>query len=565
MNRSKTSQITFLFLCVLLYLTYPVLGQPISWTNPNTGVSAGDWTDASNWSTLSVPTSNNNAQINNGGEAVISSNIEASRIEIGRNGGFGSVTSEATDIEIIVDSDLDIGEIGGSFASGAIVVMGEGSATISNAAHLLIGESGAGDLDLGQTNATSGAEATGVGSLTLNNVALVQVVDDADIGQADGSATANANGSLFVNSVADFQIGLDLDLGQAGGAGQSSGVGLTTIENSQVTIGVNADIGRSTGSLLGNSGNGTLTAVDSTVSIGFADALQPGSLNIGDVGASIDLHGSGSGAVIIERSTLTVADNINVGGLSGGSESLSNTSNGSLTLINSLAEAADVVVANIASTTAGDVSGSLVLDASLLTIDGVLDLGTNATVSFELAGTTRADGSGAEEQYAAIDALSAILSGNLEVSLEESFTPVAGDQFDLITSTGLISNSFDIVTLPTLTANLEWNIVQTDSLFRLEVISGDIDADFDQDGDVDGTDFLSLQRSLGTSSGASRSQGDADLDGDVDQVDLDLWESNFGQNLVSPSISSVPEPATLSVLTLGMLLLPRRIRRSAHQ
>ena len=161
--------------------------------------------------------------------------------------------------------------------------------------------------------------------------------------------------------------------------------------------------------------------------------------------------------------------------------------------------------------------------------------------------------------------MSAILSGNLEVSLEESFTPVAGDQFDLITSTGLISNSFDIVTLPTLTANVEWNIVQTDSLFRLEVISGDIDADFDQNGDVDGTDFLSLQRSLGTSSGASRSQGDADLDGDVDQVDLDLWESNFGQNLVSPSISSVPEPATLSVLTLGMLLLPRRIRRSAHQ
>ncbi len=53
-------------------------------------------------------------------------------------------------------------------------------------------------------------------------------------------------------------------------------------------------------------------------------------------------------------------------------------------------------------------------------------------------------------------------------------------------------------------------------------------ADFDDDGDVDGTDFLAWQRGFGINSGATQSDGDADSDFDVDAQDLGIWQTQFG-------------------------------------
>ncbi len=63
---------------------------------------------------------------------------------------------------------------------------------------------------------------------------------------------------------------------------------------------------------------------------------------------------------------------------------------------------------------------------------------------------------------------------------------------------------------------------------------GEVDADFDRDGDVDGSDFLILQRNLGaTGLGEdSRSFGDADGDRDVDHNDRLAWEYLFGMGEV---------------------------------
>lgn len=521
--------------------------QPAIWTNTNTGASAGIWSDAANWSPALVPTSANSAQIGNGGEARITGNVVASRIEVGKNGGVGSVSSSVPGVEIFIDSDLDIGEIGGDFASGPVVVSGDGSVTISNAAHLLVGDSGSGDLDLGQTNATAGAQASGVGTLTLNNVALVEVVDDADVGQAGGSAMASANGTLLVTSVTDFQIGADFDVGQSGGTGQATATGLASIQNSQITVGSDADIGRATGSAVGNSGNGTLTATDTTISIGFADALSPGSLNIGDVGATTTLFGSGLGSVTLERTTLNVADKINVGGLSGGGTNASNSSSGTLTLIDSSVDAADVNVAAVAVGTAGTAEASLRLEGSLLTVDGVLGLGSGATLSFDLDGTTRADGSGGAGQFGAIDVLSATLGGNLEVMFGGSFAPVAGDQFDLISATGLITGSFSANSLPTLPEELSWNILQTSDSFSLQVLGAGVEGDFDNDGDVDGSDFLLWQR------GGSPNPRTA--------ADLASWSAGYGGANLSVAVIAVPEPCTFLVLSVVAVLFPMRIRR----
>jgi hypothetical protein len=56
-------------------------------------------------------------------------------------------------------------------------------------------------------------------------------------------------------------------------------------------------------------------------------------------------------------------------------------------------------------------------------------------------------------------------------------------------------------------------------------------ADVDLDGDVDGTDYLTIQQHLGMT-GAARSDGDVDLDGDVDANDVSLHQSHFGMETV---------------------------------
>jgi hypothetical protein len=77
--------------------------------------------------------------------------------------------------------------------------------------------------------------------------------------------------------------------------------------------------------------------------------------------------------------------------------------------------------------------------------------------------------------------------------------------------------------------------------------------DFNQDRDVDGADFLALQRGLGLNSGASISNGDANRDGAVNILDVIIWKSQFGAIPPAVPVShSIAEPAALA-LTLAAL------------
>ena len=67
-------------------------------------------------------------------------------------------------------------------------------------------------------------------------------------------------------------------------------------------------------------------------------------------------------------------------------------------------------------------------------------------------------------------------------------------------------------------------------------------ADFDQDGDVDGSDFLTWQRGRGA--GVTLAEGDADGDADVDGADLAVWRFQLGATFAAlPAGSALPEPA----------------------
>ncbi len=91
--------------------------------------------------------------------------------------------------------------------------------------------------------------------------------------------------------------------------------------------------------------------------------------------------------------------------------------------------------------------------------------------------------------------------------------------------------------------------------------------DVDKDGDVDIFDFMDLQGNFGTTTGMAWTDGDVDPydgnslaasgDGDVDIFDFMDIQANWGWT----DGGGVPEPATISLLSLGGLALIRRRKK----
>ncbi|MBN1852830.1 MAG: hypothetical protein JW829_08905, partial [Pirellulales bacterium] len=94
----------------------------------------------------------------------------------------------------------------------------------------------------------------------------------------------------------------------------------------------------------------------------------------------------------------------------------------------------------------------------------------------------------------------------------------------------------------------------------VEYVTGGVvnDADFNGDGNVDGTDFLTWQIGFGTTGTASRVDGDANNDTNVDGADLAIWRSQFGTvGLGTGGLAGmgIPEPATCVLAILGLFVL----------
>ncbi len=79
--------------------------------------------------------------------------------------------------------------------------------------------------------------------------------------------------------------------------------------------------------------------------------------------------------------------------------------------------------------------------------------------------------------------------------------------------------------------------------------------DYDSDGDVDGTDMLTWQDGFGITSGATRTQGDANVDGKVDSDDLGLWESQYGTIPAATATAlTVPEATSICLAMCGAVI-----------
>ncbi|HYO23336.1 MAG TPA: PQQ-dependent sugar dehydrogenase [Lacipirellulaceae bacterium] len=97
-------------------------------------------------------------------------------------------------------------------------------------------------------------------------------------------------------------------------------------------------------------------------------------------------------------------------------------------------------------------------------------------------------------------------------------------------------------------------ISKSDGMIRY-IVEAAGDADFNNDGRVDGGDFVIWQRNLGSAGGLA--QGDADGDGRVTTADIGFWTRQHG---MAPPAAAAPEPSAWAIVAaaLGAALVRRR-------
>jgi hypothetical protein len=481
--------------------------------------------------------------------------------------GQATVMADATiqDVAtVLISTDLFVGR---SDTRDDVIGTAHGTFTLERSDSVTIGA----DLDVGQASTSdpsdplggSSASSQGTGNATLRDIGTLSIGTlsmtggDIDIGSTGSvvNTTSAGNGALLLERIGTLEVVSDLDVGQVSGTGQATGTGmLTIVETPLITVGEDFEIGRTSGSSGGvNAGHGTVmvsNATNATISVGFADPLSPGALSVGDVFVTSNQQATASGNATFQRVTLNVAEKISVGTLKGGSTHGLTEAIGSLQLLDSSVTTPQLDVATVSVGTGGTAQGNLQLNSSLVTVSGAMTLGTGATLNLGLAGTTRADGSGAADQYSAIDTNSAALAGILDIQLLDAFIPTVGDTFQIISVSDTLNNTqFDTVNFPEL-PGLAWDISYLSTEVLLEVLAGGFTADFNNDDRVDSDDLTVWQASFGTNAGA-----DADSDGDSDGLDFLAWQQQLGSG-IPPLLSStqaVPEPASWALLLSAVL------------
>ncbi|MCA9236458.1 MAG: hypothetical protein KDA44_13375 [Planctomycetales bacterium] len=183
--------------------------------------------------------------------------------------------------------------------------------------------------------------------------------------------------------------------------------------------------------------------------------------------------------------------------------------------------------------------GGILYAPEVLTVAGDVTLQAGSTVSFDIAAAGVNDRLDIGGEFLAAGTLAVTLDGAAPaLGLGDAF-----DLFDFATAAG----SFDAFNLPSLAAGLVWNVSDLTVTGELSVVA---DVDLDDNGLVDGGDFLLLQRS--------------------DPAALATWQNQFGNHVIAsappppPRTAAVPEPATATLAGLCAFvsgLAARRLRQ----
>jgi T5SS/PEP-CTERM-associated repeat protein len=186
-------------------------------------------------------------------------------------------------------------------------------------------------------------------------------------------------------------------------------------------------------------------------------------------------------------------------------------------------------------------------------LQGLTTVGAGSVLSIHLADPVSDPDSGQVEV-----AGSAVLEGGLQLQLAAGFTPGAGDTFQILTAAGGITGTLNLATAPALTGGMRWNLDFTQNAVVLSVVTT---GDYNGNGIVDAADYVVWRNLLGQSSAGLAADGDGS--GNVDAADYGIWRSHFGSvvGTASGAVAAVPEPAVWALLTISLLLSPRRYRQ----
>lgn len=193
--------------------------------------------------------------------------------------------------------------------------------------------------------------------------------------------------------------------------------------------------------------------------------------------------------------------------------------------------------------------------------EGDVLFNSSASLIIELGGLT------AGTQHDKIDVEGSLsLDGTLEVSLINSFSPTAGDSFDIL-DWGSLSGTFDALSLPALNPGLMWNASQ---LYAIGTLKVGLAGDYNLNGVVDAADYVVWRNSLGQVGTALAADGNAN--GSIDPGDFNVWRSNFGQTAGSGASlqgsageSPIPEPSSAVLVCIILVAAASHVGRRTQR
>jgi len=438
-------------------------------------------------------------------------------------GGTLNNAGNSLDLQNDVSGDLVLAAggtiVGGTVTSSGSAIVRYSASTVSSMR--LAGVTLAANLETTGTNGKLQFD----GGLTLAGATINpgggnQVIFDG------GSQTFGGTGELDVSAAATI-------------ANRSNTGGVVTF-GPDVMIRVSSDAvidGKHLGAAGGFLNQGTILVEGASASASLFDLQNVGGTIQVDATGTLGLNNSQnetsfvqtSGELILNGTATGIADVEIRGGTLSGSGSL--RLNGTLDQL--LAE------------TGGTISPGNSIDTLL--VDGDVVIGDGGIFSVEV------DGSGDADLLSIIQGAFQPALGDIDLSSTSDFLDVTnlsgdvnGNQFVVLEYAGSRIGTFDNVTSGV-------NVIYDDPNNRILVeptaLPVVFDADFDDDSDIDGADFLTWQRGFGLMGQTDNTNGDATFDGTINGADLAVWESQFSSlSIVLSASQSVPEPTSVLLL-----------------